>query len=325
MRTFVSSIAVAAVVIAFSAPAAMAQAYSTPLRTYVSRSGSDNNTNQFCNDATPCRTFIIAISVTSPGGEIRCLDDSYYGGVNITKSVTIDCDGVFGSADGDLGGGGTTPISINGSGIVVTLRGLSINGNGSTGSGILVNNAAAVTIENCVIQGFNGQGGAGIRVQTDSALQLNVTDTLIANNSSGNEGGIVIFQAGYQAIGFAFDRIRVENNAGDGIAVVGSAAFTGPVTGVIRDSVITGSTDGIIATTGGSAVTVSLDHTHVANNGTGVTSLNGAAVILNNSTIQTNGTGLSAQNGGAIFSYGNNAINGNQPNGSATPTVIGLH
>jgi hypothetical protein len=33
-----------------------------------------------------------------------------------------------------------------------------------------------------------------------------------------------------------------------------------------------------------------------------------------------------AANGGAIFSYGNNAINGNQPGGiGTTPILIGLH
>jgi hypothetical protein len=111
--------------------------------------------------------------------------------------------------------------------------------------------------------------------------------------------------------------------------LVQAASATGAVTGRIRDSVITGTANsGINAVTGGinnSPITVSLDHADVVGNGIGITSANGAAVILNNSTIQTNGTGLSAQNGGAIFSYGNNPINGNQPNGSAAPTLIGLH
>jgi hypothetical protein len=74
------------------------------------------------------------------------------------------------------------------------------------------------------------------------------------------------------------------------------------------------------------SVTVSLDHTRVSGNGTGVVSMNGAAVILNSSSVQANGTGLSATSGGAIFSYGNNPINGNQPGGiGAAPIVIGLH
>lgn len=79
-----------------------------------------------------------------------------------------------------------------------------------------------------------------------------------------------------------------------------------------------------VTTVNKSPVTVSLDHTHVAGNGVGILSANGAAVILNNTTVQTNGTGLAASNGGAMFSYGNNPINGNQPDGTA-PTVIGLH
>jgi hypothetical protein len=118
---------------------------------------------------------------------------------------------------------------------------------------------------------------------------------------------------------------------------VDGTSATGDITGVIRDSLITGSTngDGIMALANPATpppggikpmVTVSLDHTDVAGNHTGVTSFTGAAVILNNSTIQTNGFGLNAANGGVIFSFGNNAINSNQPNGDGTaPIVIGLH
>jgi hypothetical protein len=118
--------------------------------------------------------------------------------------------------------------------------------------------------------------------------------------------------------------VYASNNANGGIGV---GASTAAVTGVIRDSVVTGSTNsGIFANAFNAPLTVSLDHTHVAGNGTGVTSTNGAAVILNNSTVQTNSTGLNANNGGAIFSYGNNPINGNQPGGIGTaPIVIGLH
>jgi hypothetical protein len=112
--------------------------------------------------------------------------------------------------------------------------------------------------------------------------------------------------------------------------MVDGSSATGAITGVIRDSVIAGTSNGsgISALANASSAlptTVSLDHTHVAGNVVGITSANGAAVILNNTTVQTNGTGLSTNTGGAIFSYGNNPINGNQPNGSAAPVGIGLH
>jgi hypothetical protein len=188
-----------------------------------------------------------------------------------------------------------------------------------TGSG-----SAQITIERTTIE----DSIAGINATNSASLQLNITDTLITNNSKGTpNSGILIGPTGSGTTGFAFERIRVENNPSLGINVSGLSA-TGTITGVIRESVVSGSQHGIsvITTTNNSAVAVSLDHTHVANNDVGVSSIGGAAVILNNSTIQVNNTGLFANNGGAIFSYGNNAINGNQPGGIGTPPIqIGFH
>jgi hypothetical protein len=317
MRTFGSSIAVAVFALILATSAARA----TQMRTWVSHSG----TGSTCSDQQPCRDFVNTLNQTQAGGEINCLDSGDFTnnmlGFVITQSVTIDCGGQMGALTPPVGLNG---IVINGVQIVVKLRNLTINGQVSGTTGILIQNAAAVIIENCVIQNF---GGAGILVQTSGALELNVSDTLIANNTTNNNfGGITINTNGSAATKFTFDRVRVEHNHLGGIAVI--PASIGPVTGVIRDSVVTGSLNsGIFAqAAGGSEVTVSLDHTQVVGNVVGITSANGAAVILNNSTIQTNNTGLVVSSAAAIFSYGNNAINGNQPGGIGTvPTVIGLH
>jgi hypothetical protein len=318
MCRLASTVIIAAIAFAFTLSTVHA---ATADRTWVSHNGSASNAslNPPCTQQAPCDSFATAINVTNSGGEIDCLDNGGYSSVSITQSVTIDCGqlgavGVSGSNNG---------ININGSDIIVILRHLTINGNFGAGNGVSISQANAVTIENCVIQGF--QGGTGISVSSSEGMQLNVADTLIVNNGS---AGIVINPPGGGALfGFVFDHIRVENNSASGISVNGTSG-TGVITGVIRDSVITGNPTGIIAETGvnASSVAVSLDHTHVANNGTGVSSQGGAAVILNNSTIQTNGTGLNASGGGAIFSYGNNAINGNQPGGIGTaPIAIGFH
>jgi hypothetical protein len=130
---------------------------------------------------------------------------------------------------------------------------------------------------------------------------------------------------GAETLTFALDRVRIEDNARGGFAV--NTSGTGAVTGVIRDSMITGNGQwGVFVNNNSSAlVTVSLEHTQVAGNSLGITAANGVAVILNNSTIQTNNTAFSAISGSAIFSYGNNAINGNQPGGiGTTPISIGL-
>jgi hypothetical protein len=331
MPRLASSIAVAAIVMAFNIPAAEA---AQVLTTWVSHNGSDAsifNTTP-CTAPVPCGSFPAAIFSTNPGGEVNCLDNGDYGNnggatgtqtTTIDRSLIIDCGAQGGTVNVS---GAINGIIINGANIAVKLRGLTINGNGSSGTGILIQNARSVTIENCVIQGFNGTGGTGILVSTSNGLQLNVTDTLITDNTNGStDGGIVINPTGSAATTFAFDRIRVEGNATAGILALNQS--TGPVTGVIRDSEVSGSAhSGVFANTSIGQVTVSLDHTQVAGNGTGITAANGVAVILNNSTVQTNGTGLVASGGGGIFSYGNNAINGNQPGGIGTaPILIGLH
>src|SRR5919107_5637110 len=68
------------------APAAHAQA----TRTWVSGVGDDVNP---CSRTAPCKTFAGAISKTATGGEINVLDPGGFGGVTITKSITISSEG----------------------------------------------------------------------------------------------------------------------------------------------------------------------------------------------------------------------------------------
>src|SRR6188508_1656701 len=68
--------------LAFTAAPAQAQA----TRTWVSGVGDDANP---CSRTAPCKTFAGAISKTAGGGEINVLDPGGFGGVTITKSITI--------------------------------------------------------------------------------------------------------------------------------------------------------------------------------------------------------------------------------------------
>jgi hypothetical protein len=119
-RILLSLAAVAAVV---SLGAAQAQA----TRTWVSGVGDDANP---CSRTAPCKTFPGAISKTAAGGEINCLDPGGFGGVTITKAITIACEGV---TAGVLVSGTNAIIVSAGPSDQVTLRGLDINGTG-TGS-----------------------------------------------------------------------------------------------------------------------------------------------------------------------------------------------
>ena len=85
----------------------MAQAQAT--RTWVSGVGDDANP---CSRTAPCKTFAGAISKTAAGGEIDALDPGGFGGVTVTKAITIDGGG---GVVASLLVSGTNGVSINGS------------------------------------------------------------------------------------------------------------------------------------------------------------------------------------------------------------------
>src|SRR4030081_1418645 len=76
----------------FSLPTTSAQAQAN--RTWVSGVGDDVNP---CSRTAPSKTFAGAISKTAAGGEISCLDPGGFGGITITKSMTLNCHEGFGS------------------------------------------------------------------------------------------------------------------------------------------------------------------------------------------------------------------------------------
>ena len=80
------SIAATAVALLVCGLALPAQAQAT--RTWVSGVGDDANP---CSRTAPCKTFAGAISKTADAGEINCLDPGGFGGVTITKGLTIKC------------------------------------------------------------------------------------------------------------------------------------------------------------------------------------------------------------------------------------------
>src|SRR6266403_3307663 len=63
-------------------------------RTWVSGVGDDANP---CSRTAPCKTFAGAISKTAEGGEISVLDPGGFGTVTITKAITLEGTGSFGS------------------------------------------------------------------------------------------------------------------------------------------------------------------------------------------------------------------------------------
>jgi hypothetical protein len=287
-------------------PLARAQA----TRTWVSGVGDDANP---CSRTAPCKTFAGAISKTAPAGEINVLDPGGFGAVTITKSISIEAEGVIA---GVLVSGTNGIVVVAGATDVVTLRGLTIEGIGTGLNGIRFISGAALHVENCTINGFTQQG-IDFAPASGATNRLFVKDTKIRHNTG---GGIWIEPGSGSTVTASLDNVRLQQNLW-GL----KAEQSGTVTVSVRNSLAAGNTsNGFVAKTTGATVNLSLESTVVSANGNnGVAAVNaGATVRLSNVSVMDNlWTGLLAQTGGAIISYGNNQVRGNAPDGAPTLTV----
>src|SRR5690348_11091427 len=186
---------------------ASSAAFAQATRTWISGVGDDANP---CSRTAPCKTFAGAISKTASGGIIDVLDPGGFGGVTITKPITLE-------AIGTIGGilvSGTNGIVVNTPGATdtVVLRGLSIDGIGTGLAGVKVLAVGKLLIEHCTIQNFTADG-VDFEPSTSNA-QLLVSDSTLNNNVSGSNfsAGIYIQATGATA---SIDRTRLaQNNVG---------------------------------------------------------------------------------------------------------------
>jgi Right handed beta helix region len=278
-----------------------ALAHAQATRTWVSGVGDDANP---CSRTAPCKTFAGAISKTAELGEIDTLDPGGFGGVTITKSITID--GTSGIAGVLVSG--TNAIIINaGTTDTVILRNLDLNGVGTGLSGIRILAAGDVRIEHCKIYGF-ARGIEDVR----TAGHIFVSDTMISENS---QTGILVMSGSYSpTLAVHLDRVNMHHNNNSGLAILNAARA------IIGNSWATSNgAHGFYADLG--AIVDINDSVASGNGNTGVVSLGGATVRLSNTTVTSNTTGLSAGAGSSILSFGNNRIAGNGTNGAPTGMV----
>jgi hypothetical protein len=169
MKRFIST---TLVVLAVTFTAASAHAQAT--RTWVSGVGDDANP---CSRTAPCRTFAGAISKTAAQGEINALDPGGFGGVTITKSITIS--GV-GTLAGILVSGGNAIIVNAGANDIVVLKELQLMGLSTAGStGIRVLSAGtSVVVDNVLVQGFQ----TGVLTTTTATGNVTVSHSTITDN-----------------------------------------------------------------------------------------------------------------------------------------------
>jgi hypothetical protein len=297
------SLGFAAVALFCSAPA-----FAQATRTWVSGVGDDVNP---CSRTAPCKTFAGAISKTAAGGEIDALDPGTFGAVTITKAITID--------GGEVGGvlvSGTNAIVIAaGTGDVVTIRRVNLNGIGTGLSGIKVTSAGAVHVEKCTIFGFKTRG---IDFSPTNNAALFVRESILRNNgdsSSATNANIYINAAAAGVTVTAAIEKSTLAGGQSGLDVAGSPGTLAKVT--VHDSMIVGS-----ATIGAHAeasAEINLERDIVGYHLTGAQTDGSGLIRLSNVMVPHNTTAVSGSN---INSFGNNELNaGNSTIGSISTTL----
>ncbi len=246
-------------------------------KVFVASTGND------ANDGTrnaPKRNFQAAHDAVASFGSIVVLDTAGYGALTITKGVSVTVPpGVNGFVTVS---GNNNGITINaGAGASVSLRGLIIEG-GSPGdlniSGIRVNSAKTLTIEDCTVRLF----GYGIHGTITTGLQLNVANCVVRDCNYGLE---VDAQANVSVLALVTG-CRVES------CPTGFSADTtngGALDATLSDCTISGSG-------GGSGIFSNHPNT---------------LVRVEGSRIVGCATGVGTLNNGTVFSRGNNTLEKN--------------
>ena len=298
--------------------------------TWVSGVGDDANP---CSRTAPCVTFAGTLAKTAAGGEIRTLDPGNFptnlggetvGPLVISNAITI--------ADGSAGGAnilvsGTNGITITaGATDVVNLRGLTIDGsNTGSGSGIQINSAGRVNIEDCVIQGFGPTAGtAGIIVTPSSGtVEVHIRNTIVKNNAS----GMLILPTGGATVITSIEGSTLANNSGGGLKADSAG---GPVGVTMTDSSVSVNTsNGVNAVSGASGnVTVDLTRDVISWNGAAGIQANQssggtATVTIGFSTLSNNGSAVKTIGSAQVETVGYNQVTG--PAGTGFTGSIGTH
>jgi hypothetical protein len=275
-------------------------------RTFVSGLGSDSNP---CSRTAPCRTLTQALMGTSAGGEVVALDSAGYGPFAITQAVSVIAPpGVYAGISVFSGDG----IDINAASTdSVILRGLTINNQGSTGNGIVLNTGGTLHIEGCVINGFSTAGNpAAVRFLAGEKLE--VKDSIIRGNNVG-----ILINPSFQSAMAAIDQVRLEGNI-TGLSAENNSTVT------IRNSVASGGATGLEATSDpGKSAELNIESCMVFNNTNGIFAFTGTGSVtirVSNCTVTDNNIGLYNFSGSRspILSRGNNTVEGNTTNTMGT-------
>jgi hypothetical protein len=284
--------------LAFGSPAHAAA------RVFVSVTGAD--TNDCAMVTTPCRTLDAGITQVDPGGEVIVLTTGSYGGATISKSVRINVPAglvAFSASPIVITAGSTDSVAIRG----LTLKALTPG----TGTAINLSSGKFLSVENCVIDGWDK---GVVALNNFDTPFVTVADTIIRNgNTHGVEAGTsfgevhaVIHNSRFEnhgscaVVARAGGRISARETVSIGTNLGGFGFCGFDIGGRLncQDCVATGHFfDGFIASTGG---TIRVSQSMATDN-------------LRNGFRNV---------GSTIESLGNNLVTGNAGDTSGTITVI---
>lgn len=293
----------AAVGVGFFALTGSAQAQT---RTWVSGVGDDANP---CSRTAPCKTWAGAISKTADCGEIDALDPGGFGGVTITKGITIDGGGGIVAS---VLVAGTPGITINNTSANCTfdiIRNIAITGNQSGTTGVNVIAGKNVSLENVDIFGFTG---FCVNFQPAQSMNLYADDS----HFEGCAGGGIV-----SGTTTGINRLNIEHSTIERSAV-GLTIHSNSDANVHGSMISNNPGGGVLADTNSTAL-VTIDSSTISNNQAfGVHAMAGGIVRMsNNSVTFNNGTGLLFDTGGQILTWGNNFVGGNAIDGSRSGTI----
>ena len=233
MKTYLwTMFAIASAAILYATPA-----HAQATRTWVSGVGDDANP---CSRTAPCKTFAGAISKTAASGEINVLDPGGFGGVTITKSITIRSDHI----EAGVLVSGTNAIIVNaGATDKVVLEGLDIEGLGTGLNGVTILAGKEIYIVRCSIRHFT-QNGVNLASSTLGGHAF-INDSLISFNG----GGISVQGTAHNVA--SLTNTSVLSNTSFGVQADGAGNIVG-----VQTSVINNNPAGISLLNGGTAISV---------------------------------------------------------------------
>ena len=262
----------------------------------------------------PCRTFSAAIGKTAINGEINCIDPGGYGAVTITKSVTIDCTGTYGSI---LANAVTAGVIVNITPSAddphrsVRLRGLlnrhrplpsrSERGPASTASAFF--RRASVFVEDTVINDFSQQG-----IKVAATGKASTSRSTMSRSAIPHGSGVTLATADGQVVA-ALNNVRI-----DGTPVGVSA--NGLVRADLRNVTLAHNTTGLKTMNADNIINV--DNMMVSFRPPARRAAR--AIPSASPTARSPRTRLGFPNGGAIVSMSGNSLTGNTTDGNFTNT-----